>query len=178
MKFATQQFIEVDDYDQSSSNLEQSHDSSHLSEQIFEMCQMFSQQRPDLEEFAQGFKITKVIEQMGEQQLVDSVDNMIRKENSAAVELRHATGLNKADDFLKVIHDDRIRKYHREEAVLKMLQFAVETECLDHTVMLAVVYFDTYIRNNPMIVPDLMRVIAAVCLQISIKINEHMKFTL
>ena len=88
------------------------------------------------------------------------------------------TGLNKADDFLKVIHDDRIRKYHREEAVLKMLQFAVETECLDHTVMLAVAYFDTYIRNNPMIVPDLMRVIAAVCLQISIKINEHMKFTL
>ena len=142
------------------------------------MCQLFSQQRPDIEQFAEGFSISKVIKQMGDQQLIDSVDNLIRKENSAAVELRHATGLNKADDFLKVIHEDRLRVHHREEAVLKMLQFAVETECLDHTVMQAVAYFDTYVRNNPMIVPGLMRVIVAVCLQISIKINEHMRFTL
>ena len=68
--------------------------------------------------------------------------------------------------------------FHREEAVLKMLQFAVETECLDHTVMQAVIFFDTYVRNNPQIAPGFMRVIAAVCLQISIKINEHMRFTL
>ena len=49
---------------------------------------MFSQQRPDIEEFAQGFSIAKIIDQLGEQQLIDSVDNLIRKENSAAVELR------------------------------------------------------------------------------------------
>ena len=54
--------------------------------------------------------------------------------------------------------------FHREEAVLKMLQFAVETECLDHTVMQAVAFFDTYVRCNPNIVPGFMRVIAAVCL--------------
>ena len=37
---------------------------------------------------------------------------------------------------------------------------------------------DTYVRNNPMIHPGFLRVIAAVALQISIKINEHMSFTL
>jgi len=59
-----------------------------------------------------------------------------------------------------------------------MLQFAVETDCLDSTVMQAVHLFDTYVRNNPMIHAGFLRVIAAVTLQISIKINEHMVFTL
>ena len=33
----------------------------HLSEQIFEMCQMFSQQRPEIDEFAQGFNILATV---------------------------------------------------------------------------------------------------------------------
>ena len=33
----------------------------HLSEQIFEMCQMFSQQRPEIDEFAQGFNILSTV---------------------------------------------------------------------------------------------------------------------
>ena len=59
-----------------------------------------------------------------------------------------------------------------------MLQFAVETDCLDSTVMRAVHLMDTYVRNNPMIHAGFLRVILAVALQISIKINEHMTFTL
>ena len=39
----------------------------HLSEQIFEMCQMFSQQRPDIDEFANEFSIVDVVKQMGEE---------------------------------------------------------------------------------------------------------------
>ena len=69
MKIATQRFIEAEDsdseYDQSEG--QESQASSHLSEQIFEMCQMFSQQRPDIEEFARGFSISKTIQQLGEQ---------------------------------------------------------------------------------------------------------------
>lgn len=67
--------------------------------------------------------------------------------------------------------------YHREEAVLKMLQFAVETDCLDNTVLQAVHLLDTYLRNNPMIHPRFIRVISAISLEISIKLNEHMSFT-
>ena len=44
--------------------------------------------------------------------------------------------------------------------------------------MQAVNLLDTYVRNNPMIHPGFLRVIAAVALQISIKINEHMQFSL
>ena len=61
---------------------------AELSGQIFEMCQMFAQQRPDLDEFASEFSITKTVKQMGEEQLMDSVNHMMRKENGVAVELR------------------------------------------------------------------------------------------
>ena len=33
----------------------------HLSEQIFEMCQMFSQQRPEIDQFSQGFNILSTV---------------------------------------------------------------------------------------------------------------------
>lgn len=58
-----------------------------------------------------------------------------------------------------------------------MLQFAVETDCLDNTVLQAVHLLDTYLRNNPMIHPRFIRVISAISLEISIKLNEHMSFT-
>ena len=38
---------------------------NELSEQIFEMCQMFSQQRPDIDEFASEFSISETVKQMG-----------------------------------------------------------------------------------------------------------------
>ena len=84
MKLHTQVFLVADD----DNSEPQAASGEQLSEQIFEMCQMFSQQRPDLNEFAQGFSISKTVEQMGHEQLVDSVDNLIRKENSASVSLK------------------------------------------------------------------------------------------
>ena len=59
-----------------------------------------------------------------------------------------------------------------------MLQFAVEMECLDQTALQAVTLLDTYLRNNPQIQPGFLRVISAVALQISVKINETMEFSL
>ena len=63
MKFITEAFViaenNYDDFEEDRNE--------HLSEQIFEMCQMFSTQRPDLDEFASEFKIAEVVKQMGEQ---------------------------------------------------------------------------------------------------------------
>ena len=81
MKFMTEAFVIAENnYDDTEEDRNE-----HLSEQIFEMCQMFSQQRPDLDEFAHEFSISDTVKQMGEQQLLDSVDHMMRKENGVAV---------------------------------------------------------------------------------------------
>lgn len=81
MKFMTEAFVIAENnYDDDEEDRNE-----HLGEQIFEMCQMFSQQRPDIDEFANGFSIVETVKQMGEQQLMDSVNHMMRKENGVAV---------------------------------------------------------------------------------------------
>ena len=37
---------------------------------------------------------------MGEQQLLDSVENMMRKENGIAVQLKQDLGINTSEDYL------------------------------------------------------------------------------
>ena len=49
------------------------------------MCQLFSQQRPDIDEFATEFSISETVKQLGEQQLLDSLDHFMRKDNGVAV---------------------------------------------------------------------------------------------
>jgi hypothetical protein len=39
----------------------------------------------------------------------------------------------------------------REEAILIVLQFAIQTDCLDQTVLQAVHLTDTYLRKNPIV---------------------------
>ena len=77
-------------------------------------------------------------------------------------------------DYLKEIHEDRIKPHVREEAVLTVLQFAVQTDCLDQTVLQAVHLADNYMRANGTIQPAFLRIISAVALEISIKLNEQM----
>ena len=62
----------------------------------------------------------------------------------------------------------------REEAVLTVLQFAVQTDCLDQTVLQAVHLADNYMKANNTIQPAFLRIISAVALEISIKLNEQM----
>lgn len=66
----------------------------------------------------------------------------------------------------------------REEAVLSILQFAVQTNCLDQTVMQAVHLADNYLRYNKSVQPAFMRIIYAMALEISIKMNEQMVLSL
>ena len=66
----------------------------------------------------------------------------------------------------------------REEAVLSILQFAVRTKCLDQTVLQAVHLADNYCRYNQSIQPAFMRIIYAMALEISIKMNESMVLSL
>lgn len=59
-----------------------------------------------------------------------------------------------------------------------MLQFAIQTDCLDQTVLQAVHLADTYLRKNAIVQPAFVRIIAAIALEISIKLNEQMILSL
>ena len=58
--------------------------------------------------------------------------------------------------------------------MLTVLQFAVQTDCLDQTVLQAVHLADNYMKANNTIQPAFLRIISAVALEISIKLNEQM----
>ena len=62
----------------------------------------------------------------------------------------------------------------REEAVLTVIQFAVQTDYLDQTVLQAIHLADNYLRFNNTIKPDLVRIIFAIALEISSKLNEEL----
>lgn len=54
-------------------------------------------------------------------------------------------------DYLTDLHQGRIPPEVREEAILIVLQFALQTECLDQTVLQAVYLADTYLRKNSIV---------------------------
>ena len=95
--------------------------------------------------------------------------NKEKRVDARGINLQHNPG-----DYLKEIHEDRIKPHVREEAVLTVLQFAVQTDCLDQTVLQAVHLADNYMRANGTIQPAFLRIISAVALEISIKLNEQM----
>ena len=76
------------------------------------------------------------------------------------------------------LHHGRILPEVREEAILIVLQFAIQTECLDQTVLQAVHLADTYLRKNAIVQPAFVRIISAIALEISIKMNEQMVLSL
>lgn len=54
-------------------------------------------------------------------------------------------------DYLADLHNGRIPPEVREEAILIVLQFAIQTDCLDQTVLQAVHLADTYLRKNAIV---------------------------
>ena len=62
--------------------------------------------------------------------------------------------------------------------MLSILQFAVQTKCLDQTVLQAIHLADNYLRFNKSCHPAFMRIIYAMALEISIKMNEQMILSL
>ena len=78
--------------------------------------------------------------------MIDSMQHLLNKENginARGVNLQYNPG-----DFLADIHNGGIPPHVREEAVLTVLQFAVQTNCLDQTVLQAVHLADNYMRAN------------------------------
>ena len=76
-------------------------------------------------------------------------------------------------DYLANNIDGELTPEIREEGVLSILQFAVQTQCLDQTVFQAVHLADNYLRYNPSCKPAFIRLIYAMSLEISIKMNEN-----
>ena len=113
---------------------------------MFEIRRVFHQRRTEISKVAEGFSITNSVRLQGMEQLVDSTMNLLAKEkriDPRGVNLQH-----NPIDYLKDIHDGRIEKHVREEAVLTVLQFAVQTQCLDQTVLQAVHLADNYLKAN------------------------------
>lgn len=51
-----------------------------------------------------------------------------------------------ADDYLMKIQKGRVQPSHREEVILRMLDFASENGYAFNSVMLGVVYMDTHLH--------------------------------
>ena len=100
---------------------------------MFEIRRVFQARRADISKVAPGFSIANAVQQQGMVQLVDSVQHLLEKEKR--VDARGINMQHNPVDFLKEIHEDRILPHVREEAVLTVLQFAVQTDCLDQTVL-------------------------------------------
>ena len=66
----------------------------------------------------------------------------------------------------------------REEACLTVIQFAIQTDCLDQTIFQSLHIADTYLRRNPNVQPAFLKIIYAISLEISIKLNEQMILSL
>lgn len=81
-------------------------------------------------------------------------------------------------DYLNNNFGGSISDKVREEAVLSILQFAIQTNCQDQTVLQAVHLADNYLRLNSVCQPAFMRIIYAMALEISIKLNEQMILSL
>mmetsp|Transcript_27147 Transcript_27147/g.33747 ORF Transcript_27147/g.33747 Transcript_27147/m.33747 type:complete len:261 (-) Transcript_27147:1241-2023(-) len=151
-----------------------------MSQSMFEIRRVFQTQREPISTVNEGkHSIANAVREYGYDQLIDNINHMLDKEagrsgmRNTSVNLQH-----NAADYLSASFTSRIQPVMREEAVLSILQFAVQTKCLDQTVLQAVHLADNYCRYNNSIQPAFMRIIYAMALEISIKMNEQMVLSL
>lgn len=137
---------------------------------------MFSERRTEIFKVAADFSQATQVNQMGKQQLFESCRSMLERESGK--QMPNSTQMHNPADYLSTVHQGRIPPEIREEAILIVLQFAIQTDCLDQTVLQAIHLADTYMRRNPTIQPAFVRIIAAIALEISIKLNEQMILSL
>ena len=97
---------------------------------LFEIKRVFQEERQNsrVKESA-TFSIRNTLEQYGLDQLEANLEHMLRKE--AGVGLVGPNFQHNPSDYLKEVHQGRIAPELREEAFLSILQFSVQTECLD-----------------------------------------------
>lgn len=123
--------------------------------------------------------MVEVVRQQGLDLLRDTFEVMLNKEQVAQVRAAMRNCPKDSPDgyvevdYLSVNFGNQITAEMREEAVLSILQFAVQTQCLDQTVLQAVHLADNYLRCNRSCQSAFVKVIYAVALEISIKLNEQ-----
>ena len=96
---------------------------------LFEIKRVFQEQRQNnIVKDSGVFNIRRTIEQYGHEQLEANIEHMLRKESGfgATTNFQH-----NPIDYLKEVHQGRIQPELREEAFLSILQFSVQTDCLD-----------------------------------------------
>lgn len=126
------------------------------------------------------YDMHKTLLQYGQEQLEANLEHMFRKEGapSSSQPGDKPNFQHNPIDYLGDVHEGRISPQLREEAFLSILQFTVQTECLDQTVLQGVHLADNYLRYNPNIQPAFLRIIYAMSLEIAIKMNEQMILSL
>lgn len=148
---------------------------------MFEIRRVFQQNRIEISKVNEGFpnSIANSVKEYGSDQIIDNLTNMLAKELGRGCQRLSDKNLqHNSTDYLAPDLNRSITPALREEAVLSILQFAVQTNCLDQTVMQAVHLADNYLRNNKSVQPAFMRIIYAMALEISIKMNEQMVLSL
>ena len=74
------------------------------------------------------------IQQYGQEQLQSNLEHMFMKEAGTFLNGKQNFQHNPID-YLREVHQDKITSALREEAFLSILQFSVQTDCLDQTVL-------------------------------------------
>jgi len=102
-----------------------------MSQSMFEIRRVFQQNRPEISKVNEGnFSIANAVLELGRDQLIDNVNHILSKE--AGKGARGGVNLQyNPVDFLQENFGGKIAPQVREEAVLSILQFAVQTNCLD-----------------------------------------------
>ena len=94
---------------------------------------------------------------------MDNLETMFEKEAGRHPSQRR-NNQNLQHNPVDYLHTSSVSEKLREEAVLSILQFSVQTKCLDQTVLQAVHLADNYLRFNPSCQPAFVRIIYAMAL--------------
>ena len=98
---------------------------------MFEIRRVFQQNRPEISKVNDSpYSIANAVKELGTDQVIDNLNHMFNKE--AGVKARDGINLqHNPVDFLHENFGGKITPQVREESVLSILQFAVQTKCLD-----------------------------------------------
>jgi len=139
---------------------------------MFEIRRVFNELRHEISKVndadptTAGFSMAKVVKEEGLEQLIDNIQSMLDKEAGRHPSQRKCSNNLHYNpvDYLKQNFGNTISDKLREEAVLSILQFSVQTQCMDQTVLQAVHLADNYLRFNQSCQPAFVRIIYAMAL--------------
>jgi hypothetical protein len=136
-----------------------------MSVSLQEIAHVFSQKRTPVKLAHPGFDTLGSVRQLSAATTRANLQYMLQQEKPPC-------------DYLQRVHANRLDASMREESYISILQFAVQTELLDQTVLQACSLADEYMQQNPNILPAFLKIVFTVCLEIAIKVNEHVVLAL